>query len=180
MGASVVAAGGGGGSDTVDGSEGGGSEPTVVRSRVDYFRDATSVPKLLRDQFGEVPQLRRLTLTQDTIRAEIRDPQIPENLDTWEYRDGKWTSTPVSVSVREIEQFDEVTIVPGSIAWDRVPELIQATYDGVDLEKESVTAVSYDRLAGEAPRVFIGVSGLRGSGRLTGLADGTEYEVERS
>ncbi len=184
VGASAVAAGCGGSSDSVEGSaggaEGGAAGAGVPSARVDYLRDATAVPKLLRDQFGEVPQMRRLTLTEDTIRAQIRDPQVPENMDDWVYRDGEWTSTPVSVSVREIEQFDEVTFVPGTIAWDRVPELIEATYDGVDLEEEKITAVSYDRIAGEAPRVYIGVTGLRGSGRLLGLADGTEYDVERS
>ena len=179
--ASVMA--GCGGDDGAAGTGGdgsGGVETTAPGPRVDYLRDASSVPKLLRDQFGEVPQLRRLILTEDSIRAQIRDPERPENMDDWVYREGGWTSTPVSVSVHEIEQFDDVTFVPGAIAWDRIPSLIEATYDGVDLEEESISAVSYDRIAGEPPRVYIGVTGLRGSGRLLGLADGTEYDVERS
>ncbi len=169
---------GAGGAGGADGS--GGTDTTARVSPVDYLEDASSVPKLLRDQFGEVPQLRRLTLTEDTVRAQIRDPERPENMDDWVYREGEWTSTPVSVSVHEIEQFDDVTFVPGAIAWDRIPALIEATYDGVDLEEESITSVSYDRIAGDPPRVYIGVTGLRGSGRLLGRADGTEYDVERS
>jgi len=172
---------GAGGAGGADGSGGSGGTDTTARvSPVDYLEDASSVPKLLRDQFGEVPQLRRLTLTEDTVRAQIRDPERPENMDDWVYREGEWTSTPVSVSVHEIEQFDDVTFVPGAIAWDRIPALIEATYDGVDLEEESITSVSYDRIAGDPPRVYIGVTGLRGSGRLLGRADGTEYDVERS
>ena len=169
------------GDDGAGGADGsGGTDTTAPASRVDYLQDASSVPTLLRDQFGEVPQLRRLTLTEDAVRAQTRDPERPENMDDWVYREGAWTSTPVSVSVHEIEQFDDVTFVPGAIAWDRIPALIEATYDGVDLEEESITSVSYDRIAGDPPRVYIGVTGLRGSGRLLGLADGTEYDVERS
>ena len=148
--------------------------------RVDFLADATDVPDLLREQFGEVPQMRRLNLSEDSVRVQIRDPQRPENLDDWVYRAGEWTSTPVSVSVHEIEEFDETTFVPGAIAWDRIPALIEATYDGVDLEEETISSVSYDRIAGDPPRVYIGVSGLRGNGRLLGLADGTEFDVERS
>ena len=163
----------GGAASAGDGSEG----PTA---RVDYLADASEVPELLRERFGEVPMLRRLILMEDSIRAQIRDPQRPENMDDWVFRDGEWTSTPVSVSVSEIASFDDTTFVPGAIAWDRIPALIEATYDGVDLEEEEISSVSYDRIAGDPPRVYIGVTGLRGSGRLLGLADGTEFDVERS
>ena len=157
-----------------------GPGASAEASGVDYLEDPSEVPKLLRDRFGEVPSLRRLNLSADSIRAQVRDPEIPDNLDDWVYRDGEWTSTPVSVSVNEIAEFDDVTFVPGAIAWDKIPELVQATYDGVELEEEEITSVSFDRIAGDPVRVYIGVSGLRGNGRLLGLADGTEYDVERS
>jgi len=145
-----------------------------------YLERPEQVPELLREKFGEVPRMRRLNLTDDGITLELRDPAKPENLDTWRYSDGEWTSTPVSVSLSEIEQFDETTFGPESIAWDSIPELIQHAYDGVELEDEEITTVSYDKLAGAPPRVYIGISGLRGNGRLLGSADGTQYEVTRN
>ena len=150
-----------------------GMSQTMVTRHVDAIEDRIGARLFHRST-------RRLTLTEDTVRAQIRDPERPENMDDRVFREGEWTSTPVSVSVHEIEEFDEVTFVPGAIAWDRIPELIEATYAGVDLEEESITSVSYDRIAGDPPRVYIGVTGLRGSGRLLGRADGTEYDVERT
>lgn len=176
----VGAAGCSAGGETGGAASSGDGSATSTGPRVDYLADPTDVPELLREQFGEVPMLRRLILMEDSIRAQIRDPQRPENMDDWVYRDGEWTSTPVSVSVSEIAAFDDTTFVPGVIAWDRIPALIEATYDGVDLEEEEISSVSYDRIAGDPPRVYIGVSGLRGNGRLLGLADGTEFDVERS
>ncbi|CAN5395558.1 hypothetical protein BH10ACT3_BH10ACT3_19210 [soil metagenome] len=145
-----------------------------------FLEHPEQVPDLIRKKFGEVPRFRRLNLTNDDLMIELRDPDKPENLDNWRYSHGQWTSTPVSVSLAEIEQFDQTTFGPESIAWDMIPDLIQAAYDGVELEEEEITSVSYDKIAGDPPRVYIGISGLRGNGRLLGLADGTQYEVQRN
>jgi hypothetical protein len=57
---------------------------------------------------------------------------------------------------------------------------MQQALDGLDLEDEEITSVGYDKLAGDPPRVYIGVQGLRGSGSLFANADGTNVVVRRN
>lgn len=40
--------------------------------------------------------------------------------------------------------------------------------------------MSFDRLPGERPRVYVGVTGRRGSGRLIANADGTDVDIQRN
>ncbi len=147
---------------------------------VDLLVTPERIPELLRAQFGPEPSLRRINVSRDSISLELRDPAKPDNIDRWSWRDGAWTSSPVSVLQREIDEFDQVVFSPSTIDWSLIPDLVQRALDGVDLEDESVDGVSYDRLAGERPRVYIGVDGSRGSGRLIGDADGTNVEVRRN
>jgi hypothetical protein len=158
----------------------GGAEVADTPSGVSYLEDPSQVPRLIYDQFGEMPSFTQLIVSDDDLMIEVRDPDIPENLDQWRFRDGEWTSSPVSVTMAEIEQLDETTFGPEAIAWDLIPDLVQQAYDGVDLEEEQVDSVSFDRIAGDPPRIYIGVSGLRGTGRLLANADGTEVEVARN
>jgi hypothetical protein len=174
----VLAACGGDGS-----TDGGSSNPptsTGIGSAVDHLRHPERVPDLIRERFGEAPSVRRIHLFRDSVLIELRDPAKPENLDDWTYRDGEWTSRPVSVSMSEIEALDDTTFQPSQVAWTAIPGLVQQALDGLDLEDEHVDAVSFDRLAGDPPRVYIGVTGLRGNGRLLANADGTDVEVARN
>ena len=61
-----------------------------------------------------------------------------------------------------------------------MPGLIDQALAGLDLEGEEVGNVGFDRLAGERPRVYISVNGLRGTGRLVAKADGTEVDIRRN
>mgnify|MGYP003610668875 FL=1 len=47
--------------------------------------DPTEVPLLLRQELGENVTVRRISLTNNGFSAEVRDPQKPENLDTYRY-----------------------------------------------------------------------------------------------
>jgi len=145
-----------------------------------FLERPEQIPELLYDEFGEMPRLRRLIVSEDALSLELRDPAIPENLDTWRYADGEWTSTPVSVSQRDIDELDLVTFGPDAISWSAIPDLIDQAYAGVDLEEEEITSVSFDRISGDPPRIYIGVNGLRGSGRLLAGADGSNVEVVRN
>ena len=164
----------------VEGDTAGRGATTVEGSATDYLGRPEVVPGLIRAKFGEAPSVRRIHLFHDSVLVEVRDPAKPENLDDWTYRDGEWTSRPVSVSMSDIEALDDTTFQPGQVAWDAIPDLVDAAFDGLDLEEEGIDAVSYDRLAGDPPRVYIGVTGLRGNGRLIANADGTEVDVQRN
>ncbi len=164
----------------VGGGTGRGGDGTTSTSGFDALAAPERVPRLAYEKFGEVLRVRRITLTRDGFTLEVRDPAKPDNLDTWRYDDGVWTSRPVSVTVREIEALGATTFGLGAVNWKAVPGLMQRALDGLDLEEEEISAVSYDRLEGRPPRVYIGVSGLRGSGSLIADADGTDVEVRRS
>lgn len=138
------------------------------------------VPLVARQYLGENPRVKRIHLYEWGFSMEVRDPKRPENLDDYRYMRGEWTSEPVSVSVSDIETLDQTTFTLGAVNWKAVPRLMQQALDGVDLEDESISAVSYDRLAGNPPRVYMGVTGARGTGRLIANADGTHVEVARN
>lgn len=157
------------------------SPDTPSAGALDSVGSPTEVPGLIRARFGESPSMRRVSLSRSGFSLELRDPAKPENLDTWSYgAAGTWTSRPVSVSQSDIDQLGEVTFPLGSVAWDKISTLVQQALDGLDLEGEAVDNVSIDRLAGDPPRIYIGVSGLRGSGRLIARGDGADVEVKRN
>ena len=153
---------------------------SALGGSIDFLRHPEDVPGLIRERFGEAPYVRRINLFREYVIIELRDPAKPENLDDWTYRDGRWTSRPVSVSMADIAALDDTTFLPSQIAWDRVVDLVQQALDGLELEEETVDAVSFDRIAGDQPRVYIGVRGLRGTGRLLANADGTGVDVQRN
>jgi hypothetical protein len=173
----LAACGGGPGRGQDDDTAGTG---TTAAAGFDALATPEQVPRLAYEKFGEVLKVRRITLTRAGFTLEVRDATKPDNLDTWRYNEGAWTSRPVSVTVREIEALGATTFGLGAVNWKAVPGLMQQALDGLDLEGEEITAVSYDRLEGRAPRVYIGVSGLRGSGSLLADADGTDVEVRRN
>lgn len=165
------------------GDEPGASDPTtttVADGGINALADPERVPTLIREHLGENPEIRRLSLNGNGFSVEVRDPAKPENMDDYAFYNGEWTTRPVSVTLSEIETFESVTFYLGDIRWAAVPGLIEQALDGLDLEGEEVGGVSFDRLAGERPRVYISVNGLRGSGRLLGNADGTGVDIKRN
>jgi hypothetical protein len=149
-------------------------------TRLDPMSNPQQVPVLARAHLGEVVSVRRVTLYDSGFSLEVRDPDKPENLDTYRYDGERWASQPVSVSMREIEELPKTTFALGAVKWSALPGLADRALNGLDLEGENVTAISIDRIPGAKPRVYIGVNGLRGSGRLIADADGTNVEITRN
>jgi hypothetical protein len=110
---------------------------------------------------------------------EVRDPGKPENLDTYSYHSGRWTTTPVFMSVRDIEALEQDTFRLSKVHFDLIPQLLGMAAEGLDLEGEQVTGISFDRIPGDPVRVYVSVRGLRGSGHLLANADGTDATVTR-
>lgn len=166
----------------------GSSEEVVVSTtapgQFDAIAGAERVPGLIREHLGEGLQIRRLHLSRTGFTVQVRDRDKPDNMDdhSYETRGGviEWTSRPVSVSVSEIADYEAVTFRLSDISFDEVPHLVQQALDGLDLEGEEIGVVGFDKLAGDPPRVYISVNGLRGSGRLIANADGTEVDIQRN
>jgi hypothetical protein len=147
---------------------------------VSYLRDPAAVESVLRERFDGSPTMRRLTIWSDMLAVEVRDPAKPENLDTYTFRAGQWTQSPVRVTMSEIEELDARVFTLADLDLTVVPGLIGMALEGLDLEGETVTAVSYDRVSDEGPRVYVGVDGLRGSGSLIANADGSQPTIRRN
>lgn len=154
--------------------------PTDAPSGFDAIARAQQVPALIRDHLGFDPEIRRLTLSPSGFSVQVRDPHKRDNLDDHDFSSGQWTTRPVSVSVSEIAEYESVTFHLSDISWPTVPKLVRRALDGLDLEGEEIGAVGFDRLSGEAVRVYISVNGLRGSGRLIAGADGSNVDVQRN
>ncbi|MFN8051753.1 MAG: hypothetical protein U0Q22_09970 [Acidimicrobiales bacterium] len=157
-----------------------GGSTTVAPGGVNALDHPERVPDLVRAHLGENPDLRRITLDDSGFTVQVRDAVKRDNMDDYDFHRGVWTSRPVSVSLSEIADYEKVTFHLSDVNWEAVPGLIRQALDGLDLEGESVGAVGFDKLAGDPPRVYIGVNGLRGSGRLIANADGTNVDVQRS
>lgn|GEM_PF-5034204 len=157
------------------------STPTNTEaSTFDALAEPEEVPAIARKKLGEAPWVKSINLFHSGFVMVVRDPRNPDNLDRYTYDGGRWTSTPVSVSLDDIAKFDQTTFQFSQVNWKAVPGLIVKALSGLNLEGETISSVSYDRLQGQQPRVYIGVSGLRGSGRLIANADGTNVDVKRS
>jgi hypothetical protein len=157
------------------------ASPTAgIPSSGSFLADPDAVETLLTARFGGSPTMRRLIVWSDAVSAEVRDPAKPENLDTHSFRGGQWSTAPVRVSMSEIEELDARVFTLADLDLTKVPGLIAMALEGLDLEGEAVSAVSFDRLAGEPARVYIGVDGLRGSGSLIADADGSDPHIRRN
>lgn len=167
-----------GGDDASSGPD--ATTTTVADGGINALTDPEEVPRLIREHLGESPEIRRLSLNGNGFSVEVRDRTKRDNMDDYDFYNGKWSARPVSVSMSEIEAYESVTFSLGDIDWEAVPGLIRQALDGLDLEGEEVGGVSFDRLEGERPRVYINVNGLRGSGRLIAGADGSNVDVRRN
>lgn len=159
---------------------GSGSDLPSPRPTFNPLADPTQVPVLLRRELGEDVTVRRVSLTDNGFSAEVRDPNKPENLDTYRYYGNTWDTDPISMSVSDIEALDRTTFGLGAVDWGVIPGLQRRALADLDLEEEEISVVSIDRIAGEPPRIYIGISGARGNGSLISDARGRDVEVRRN
>jgi hypothetical protein len=159
---------------------GGSGSADVDPPELNALVEPEKVPVLLTEHLGYSPFVRSVNLYDSGFSAVVRDRAKPENLDTYYFRNGEWTSDPVSVSLSDIERFEKVTFPLSAVRWDLIPSLQQQALDGLDLEGEEITSVGLDKLEGDPPRIYIGVQGLRGNGRLIANADGTNVDIQRN
>ena len=161
-------------------STSGTSGSTVEQEEFNALAEPEKVPVLLTDHLGYAPFVRSVNLYDTGFSAVVRDRAKPDNLDTYSFRYGEWDSDPVSVSVSDIERFEKVTFPLTAVTWSVIPSLQQQALDGLDLEGEEISSVGIDKLEGDPPRIYIGVNGLRGNGRLIANADGTNVDIQRN
>lgn len=155
---------------------------TTHRGTFNALADPEQVPVLARQHLGtEEVTVRRVSLTETGFQLEVRDPAKPANLDRYAFYSGDWTTGPISVSMSDIEELDRTTFGIGSINWAVIPELQQRALAGLDLEYEKITNVSIDKLKDDPlPRIYIAVTGTRGTGSLWADAKGRHVQIRRN
>jgi hypothetical protein len=119
---------------------------------------------------GEV-EVRSFTLTPATrtVTAEVRDPDAPENLDTYLVVGGDVDSvTPVRVSVDD--DLDAATFRLAELPLDRLEDMADAALAAFDQEGAYVATVSADRVAAG--------DGVGGRGEAAGDGAGGRGEAE--
>jgi hypothetical protein len=111
---------------------------------------------------------------------EVQDPTIPENLDTYTFRDGKLESPqPIHVTNRDLEELPQRIFLLSEVRWDLVAGLAQTAVTQLGIEDGVVNHMGVDRASDTHElRLSLSVSGPRRSGSLEATGDGTVVEAE--
>ena len=111
---------------------------------------------------------------------EVQDPTIPENLDTYTYRDGALEEPePIHVTNRDLEELPQRVFALSEVRWDLVAGLAQTAVTQLGIEDGIVNHMGVDRTHDTLElRLSLSVSGPRRSGSLEATADGTVLEAE--
>ncbi len=124
--------------------------------------------------------LRSMTVSPSSaaVIVEVRDPQVPENLDQFEIRNGDVVAVePVRVSATE--DLDATTFPVADVAFDRFDEMVAEAIEGFDADDGFVTSVSLRRRA-EQIVVSIDLGSDRAAATAVFTADGDLLSLERS
>lgn len=134
-----------------------------------------------RDAIGPSVQAVDVAVYPDYAILTARDPDVLHHVDRWHYeRDGDLLDpAPVAMSDEGERALDLEAFPLDSVAWDRLPALVDEALARTDVEDPTSTYVSVarDRPTTEAVRVRVYVSGARSSGWLLADARGTVLEV---
>jgi hypothetical protein len=106
---------------------------------------------------------------------EAQDPNKPENLDSYTYRDGRLGAPdPVHVTNSTLEDLPNQLFSLSEVNWDAVATLSETAVTQLQIEDGVVNHMGVDRGFGSPDiRLSLSVSGPRRSGGLEASADGT-------
>jgi hypothetical protein len=111
---------------------------------------------------------------------EVQDPTIPENLDTYTFRDGELEDPdPIHVTNRDLEELPNRLFSLADVRWDVVAQLSQTAVAQLGIEDGVVNHMGVDRTYDTHElRLSLSVTGPRRSGSLEATADGTVLGTE--
>ncbi|MGH8982362.1 MAG: hypothetical protein ACRDY6_00615 [Acidimicrobiia bacterium] len=110
---------------------------------------------------------------------EAQDPDKPENLDRYTYRDGALEdSEPVHVDQRVLDELPNRLFALSEVNWAAISMLSQTALAQLQIEDPDVNHLGVDRgFEGGAVQLSLSVSGPRRSGSVEATADGTVTEA---
>lgn len=112
---------------------------------------------------------------------EVQDPTVPENLDSYTFRDGELEDPdPIHVTNRDLEELPNRLFSLADVHWDVVAQLSQTAVAQLGIADGMVNHMGVDRASEPTHelRLSLSVNGPRRSGSLEATADGTVLEAE--
>ena len=133
----------------------------------------------ITDELGPV-MVRSIDIYDQYAIFDAQDPTIPENIDTYTYRDGKLEDPePVHVTNRDLEELPMRVFLLSDVRWDLVAQLSQTAISQLGIEDAIVNHMGVDRTHDTLElRLSLSVTGPRRSGSLEATADGTVLEAQ--
>jgi hypothetical protein len=116
---------------------------------LDYFVDATSIPRKLKDKLGPTLRVYELNIYPTYSFAKLQDPRQPLHVDQYELRNGEvGPPTPVKFVGKEPTEVElkNVTFDLDEVDWAQVPQMVtDAPKRLAKIEEPSVTHISLKR-----------------------------------
>jgi hypothetical protein len=156
--------------------------PTLPESPGNLLTDPGAAQAAIDDITAELGavNVRSLDVYDHYAIFEVQDPTIPENLDTYTYRDGELEDPdPIHVTNRDLEELPQRVFLLSEVRWDLVAGLSQTAVTQLGIEDGIVNHMGVDRTYDTFElRLSLSVSGPRRSGSLEATADGTVLEAQ--
>ena len=119
-------------------------------------------------------------ITEDRARLQVQDPAKPENIDEYDYSQGRLTG-PTPVQLMGANHLAEDVFPWNEVALERIPELAKTALDKGPVENGQIVQVRVGRGVVD-PKVHISVAlkGPRGFGGLVADTKGKILSMEKS
>jgi hypothetical protein len=99
--------------------------PRPPPASADYFKDATSVPRMFNAKVGGPVRLLDLVVYPGYVIAQIQDPKKKENVDRYQLRDGTVADgEPVRLLGSGAKKLDQATLDIASVDFAAVPAMV--------------------------------------------------------
>jgi hypothetical protein len=156
--------------------------PTIPEMPGNFLTDPGAAPAAIdaiTAELGAV-MVRSFDLYDHYAIFEAQDPTIPENLDSYTFRDGELEKPdPIHVTNSDLEALPNQLFSLADVRWDIVAQLSQTAVAQLGIEDGVVNHMGVDRSYDTFElRLSLSVTGPRRSGSLEATADGTVLEAE--
>jgi hypothetical protein len=113
--------------------------------KLDYFKDASDVPGMLKKRFGDVVKIKRLVLYPAMVNAEVQDAKKATNIDDYTFRAGNVSpGRPQRLSSRDKRNISKVIFSLDKIDFASVPGLAKDAQKRIDLEDSEITHAIFE------------------------------------